>query len=59
MLAREDVEVHFHALQTMTVQFQLLEWAHCRFVKLHSFSKITSGSWDAPNYPTCPRTPLQ
>jgi hypothetical protein len=27
MLAKEDVEVHLHALQTMTQQFQLCEWA--------------------------------
>jgi hypothetical protein len=26
MLAREDVVVHVHALQTMTQQFQLYEW---------------------------------
>jgi hypothetical protein len=26
VLAREDVEVHLHALQTMTEQFQLIEW---------------------------------
>jgi hypothetical protein len=25
-LAREDVEVHLHALQTMIEQFQLCEW---------------------------------
>jgi hypothetical protein len=26
--------------------------------KLHRCSEITSGSWDAPHYPTCPRTPF-
>jgi hypothetical protein len=29
MLAREDVEVHLHALQTTTEQFQLCEGGHC------------------------------
>jgi hypothetical protein len=32
---------------------------HYRLGKLHRCSEITSGSWDAPDYPTCPRTPLQ
>jgi hypothetical protein len=27
-----------------------------RLGKLHSCSEITSGSWDAPDYPTCSRT---
>jgi hypothetical protein len=26
ILAREDAQVHLHALQTMTEQFQLCEW---------------------------------
>jgi hypothetical protein len=26
---------------------------------LHRSLEITSGSWDSPDYPTCPRTPLQ
>jgi hypothetical protein len=26
VLVREDVEVHLHALQTVTEQFQLCEW---------------------------------
>jgi hypothetical protein len=30
VLAREDVEVHLHALQSTTEQFQLCEWGHCR-----------------------------
>jgi hypothetical protein len=30
MLAREDVEVNLHSLETMTEQFQLCEWGHCR-----------------------------
>jgi hypothetical protein len=35
VLVREDVEVHLHALQTMTEQFQQREWEHCRLGKLH------------------------
>jgi hypothetical protein len=46
-LAREDAEVHFHALQTTTEQLQLSEWEHCRLGKLLHYSKITSGSLDA------------
>jgi hypothetical protein len=59
VLVREDVEVHVHAIQTMTEQFQLREWGHCPFEKLHRCSEITSGSWDATDYPTCPRASLQ
>jgi hypothetical protein len=59
VLAREDVEVNLCALQTMTEQFQLLEWGHYRLGKLHHCSAITSGSWDAPDHPTSPCTPLQ
>jgi hypothetical protein len=58
-MASEDVEVHLHALQTMTEQFQLCEWGYFSLGKLHRCLEITSGSWDAPDYPTCPRTPLQ
>jgi hypothetical protein len=36
----------------MTEQFQLYEWGHC-LGKLHHCSELTSGSWDAPDYPTC------
>jgi hypothetical protein len=49
VLAREDVEVHLHALQAMTEEFQLCEWGHNRLGKLHHYSKITSGTWDAPD----------
>jgi hypothetical protein len=59
VLAREDAEVHLHALQTMTEQFQLCEWGHCRLGKLHRFSEMTSGLWDAPDYPTFPHITLQ
>jgi hypothetical protein len=59
VLAREDVEVHLPALQTLTEQLQLCEWGLCRLEKLHRFSKTTSGSWDASDYPTCPRAALQ
>jgi hypothetical protein len=31
---------------------------HCLLAKLHFCSDITSGSWDAPDYPTCPRTAI-
>jgi hypothetical protein len=51
-LDSKDVEVHLHVIQTMTEHFQLCEWGHCRFGKLHRCS-------DAPDYPNCPRTPLQ
>jgi hypothetical protein len=34
VLAREDVEVHLHALQTITEQFQLCEWGHGRLEKI-------------------------
>jgi hypothetical protein len=30
VLARENAEVHLHALQTTTEQFQLCGWGHCR-----------------------------
>jgi hypothetical protein len=53
VLASEDVEVHLHALQTMAEQFKLCEWGHCFLGKLHRCSEITSGSWDASDYPTC------
>jgi hypothetical protein len=51
VLAREDDEVHLHALQTMTEQFKLCERGHCHLGKLQLCSEITSGSWDAPDYP--------
>jgi hypothetical protein len=31
VLAGEDVEVHFHALEIMNEQFQLCEWGQYRF----------------------------
>jgi hypothetical protein len=58
VLAREQVEVYLHALQAMTEQFQLCEWGHCHLRKLHHHLEITSGSWDASDYPTWPHTPL-
>jgi hypothetical protein len=42
VLAREDVKVQLHAPQTMTEQFQLCEWGHCRLGKLHRYSEIMS-----------------
>jgi hypothetical protein len=59
VLAREDVEAQLRAFQTTTEQFPLCEWGHCRLGKVHRNSEITSRSWDAPDYPTCPRTSLQ
>jgi hypothetical protein len=41
MLAREDAEVHFHALQIMTQQFQLREWGHYCREKWNHCSEIT------------------
>jgi hypothetical protein len=44
----------------MTEHFQLCEWGRCRRLgKLHHCSEITTESWDAPDYPTCSRIPLQ
>jgi hypothetical protein len=43
----------------MTEQFQLCEWRHFLLGKMHHSSEITSGSWNAPDYPKCPSTPLQ
>jgi hypothetical protein len=40
VLAIEDAEVHLHALQTKTEQFQLHEWGHCYLGKLHCGLKI-------------------
>jgi hypothetical protein len=48
VLAREDAEVHLHALQTMTEQFKLCEWEQCLLAKLHRYSEIMSVSWDTP-----------
>jgi hypothetical protein len=59
VLARTDVEVHLHAPQAMTEQFQLCEWGYCRLGKLHRCSELTPGSWDAPDYPTCSYISLQ
>jgi hypothetical protein len=59
VLAREDVEVHLHTLQTMTEQLQLCEWGYCCLGKLHHCSGTTSGSWDARDYRTSPHAPWQ
>jgi hypothetical protein len=59
VLAREDVEVHVHALKSMTEQFQLCEWGHSRLGKLRRRLEIMSGSRDAPDYTTCPCTLMQ
>jgi hypothetical protein len=42
--AREDAEIHLHALQSMTEQFQLCERGHCRLGKLHRCLEIMSGT---------------
>jgi hypothetical protein len=39
VLAREDVEVHLHALQTMTEQFQLCERGRYHLGKRHRCSE--------------------
>jgi hypothetical protein len=59
VLSREDAEIHLHALQIMTEQVQLCDLGHYRLKKVHRYSEITSGSWDAPDCPTYLRTPLQ
>jgi hypothetical protein len=59
VLARENIEARLRAIQTMTEQFQLCEWGHCRLGKLRCSSEITSASWDESDYQTCPHTPLQ
>jgi hypothetical protein len=59
VLAWEDAKGHLRALETTTEQLQLCEWGHYFLGKLHRCSEITSGSWDASDYPTCERTPLQ
>jgi hypothetical protein len=53
VLAREGAEVHLHALQSITEQFQLWEWGHCHLRKPHHCLEIMSGSGDALQYPTC------
>jgi hypothetical protein len=58
MLSKEDVEVNLHALQTMTEQFQVCECGPCLGI-LHRRSETASRLWVGPDYPTCPRTPLQ
>jgi hypothetical protein len=54
LLAREDVEVHLHAVHTMTEQLQLCEWGHCRLGKLSFFENnvwIMGCTW-LPNLST-------
>jgi hypothetical protein len=58
VLAREDVEVHLHALQTMNEEFYLCEWRNCHLGKRY-LAEIRPGSRAAPDYPTSPRSPLQ
>jgi hypothetical protein len=45
VLAKEDVEVHLHALQTINEQLQLCEGGHCRLEKLRRCCEITSRLW--------------
>jgi hypothetical protein len=54
---QDDAEVHLHALQTTTAQYQLCEWEHCHVGKLHRYSEM-SGSLDVPDYQTWPCTPF-
>jgi hypothetical protein len=44
VLAREDAEVHLHALQAMTEQFRLCEWGHCHLGKLRHCLEIMGGT---------------
>jgi hypothetical protein len=39
MLAREEVEVHLHAFETMTELFQLCEWGNCSLENPHRCSE--------------------
>ena len=59
VLAREYVEVHFHAPQTKTEHFWLGAWANCYLEKLHHCLETTSRPQDAPGYLKCPRTHWQ
>jgi hypothetical protein len=54
VMAGEYVQVHLHVLHTITEQFRLCEWGHCRLGKLHRCSERTSGSWDESVYPNLP-----
>jgi hypothetical protein len=49
MLAREDVEVQLHSLQTMTEQIQPCEYG----IFILEKNIIVWKSWDSPDYPTC------
>jgi hypothetical protein len=49
VLAKEEIEAHHHALQTMTEQFQLYELEHFRFGELHLRSEMF-GLWYARDY---------
>jgi hypothetical protein len=40
VLAKEGVEVHLHALQTITEQFQARKWEHCHLEKLHHHHQV-------------------
>jgi hypothetical protein len=42
MLAREDVEVNLHAVETMTEQFQLCEWGT---VVMENYVVVGSNAW--------------
>jgi hypothetical protein len=44
VLLKKDADVHLHALQTITEQFQLCEWGHWHLGELHHCSEIMSGS---------------
>jgi hypothetical protein len=49
--AREDDEVHLHALQTMIEQSQLFELRHYGLGKLHRYSEITSATIQCKTFP--------
>jgi hypothetical protein len=58
MLSREDAEVRLHALQTMTEQLSCVN-GDIAIVENYHCLETACGSWDAPDYPTCLRNPLQ
>jgi hypothetical protein len=43
VLAKEDVKVHLHALQTLTEQFQLCEWGQWKTASLFGNNILIMG----------------
>jgi hypothetical protein len=59
MMAKEDVEVYLHVLQTMTEHIQLCGQGLVVLKDCIIVREVTSGLWDAPYYATCLFTSLQ